>query len=86
LAVSTVIVDHSSRTLQRIATKVVVRQRTIVNYGGCKLRQALELKLSREGHTRTALAAPLNPYQSGSLERAQCAALCVSLNAPFLQH
>jgi hypothetical protein len=46
LAVSTVIIDHSAALLQRIATKVAVRQR-IVNYGGCKLRQAFELKLSR---------------------------------------
>jgi hypothetical protein len=52
-------------------------RRTLTYGSGC---------IHYEGYVRTTLAAPLNPYQAGSFERTQCAALGVRLYAPFLQH
>jgi hypothetical protein len=39
-----------------------------------------------ESHLRATFASPLNSYQAGSFEWAQCPTLCVGLDAPVLQH
>jgi hypothetical protein len=67
------------------------RRRTAAHDFGCRNDGLTCSKLGSlisydEGDSRTALAAPLNPYQASSLERSQRAALGVSLYAPLLQH